>query len=239
MAMYRYKMNILMIFIIFLSGCEFAEGLQKTKSQPEPAKSRVIVIGIDDTGSYDLWENAKKIVSQIVAELKPGDIIYLRTISDASYIDKNGIFRLEIPQIRSNKPENPFDRRAKRYQKVLAKQLYTIKKEAIERVSQLKSTKATKTDFQGFLAIASEKIALHSKTRIPLVIIASDLQENVHYSPELNLSSTRVIVAGFPPMKDPKKTQEFKKHWKKYFAQIGAINTEFIRVDEKIHIEDF
>ena len=64
------------------------------------------------------------------------------------------------------------------------------------------------------------------------------MKDNVHYSPDLNLSGTRVIVAGFPPMKDPKKTQDFKKHWKKFFAQIGATSTEFIRVDEKIHLEN-
>ena len=76
---------------------------------------------------------------------------------------------------------------------------------------KLKAIKATKTDFKGFLAVASEKFALQGTERHRLLIIASDLQDNVNYAPQLTFTDVRIAVVGFQPLPDPLKTQKLQK----------------------------
>jgi len=84
---------------IALLGCETTktEDSAKKKTEPKEKPARVIVMAIDDTGSYSLWDQAKNIACGIIMQLDPGDIFYFRRITAASYTDDCTVFRLELP----------------------------------------------------------------------------------------------------------------------------------------------
>ncbi|XPS87123.1 uncharacterized protein Dvar_51410 [Desulfosarcina variabilis str. Montpellier] len=207
-------------------------------SAPESqTKSRVIIMGLDDTGSYTLWEDAKKFAAMIVFQMVPGDIFYLRRITATSYSDDCTLFRLELPEAQVIESNNPYDRVAKKKRKIAAYRIHHLKKLALREIAMLQTTGAKKTDIQGFLAVATEKFAAQDSNHHRLLLIASDLQENVRYAPELNLKDVRVAVVGFQPLPNPKKTQNLKKYWTKYFSNLGARRTQFIRADENIQLE--
>ena len=224
--------TILIIGFLFVFGANAAFADSSTA-----LKSRVIVMGLDDTGSYRLWGAAKQIAGNIVRQMQPGDIFYLRRITDASYINEATVFRLELPQIPTATTDNPFDRVAKKRRKAAALKIRGLKIQALKQIAALKSIGADKTDIQGFLTVASEKFALQGTGCRRFVIIASDLQDNVKYSPELNLDNSQVFVVGFQPLQDPKKTQKFKKYWIEYFGKLGANRIRFTRADEKIRLD--
>ena len=229
--------------ILALGLCQCQEGgtgqNQDAKANQQQMQSeRIIVMGIDDTGSYSLWDQAKNIAVQIVIQLEPGDVFYLRRITGASYADEVTIFRLELPRIDQSRPTNPFDRRAKSLRKVFATRVQHLKEEAIERIANLQSTKARSTDIFGFVAVASEKFSLLDKQFDRVLVIASDLQDNVHYEPDLDLSGASVGIVGFQAMQDPKGTQQLKNRWHDLFSNAGARKIIFIRTDEKLNLDD-
>ena len=134
------KLNVLPVVLILavaLFGCQNSQAEEKGKVKPGPKRDprKVIVMGIDDTGSYDLWDRAKNIVSQIILQLQPRDIFYLRRITDESYIDECAIFRLEIPRAKKTGTHNPFDRKAKRMKKAFKLRVQAMKRQAIQRTS--------------------------------------------------------------------------------------------------------
>ena len=69
-----------------------------------------------------------------------------------------------------------------------------------------------------------------------VLLVASDLQDNVRFTPELNLNDAQVAVVGFQPFPDPKKTQKLKKRWTRFFIDLGARATRFFRADEAIQL---
>ncbi len=84
-------------------------------------------MGLDDTGSYSLWGAAKQIAGHIVQQMQPGDIFYLRRITNASYINQATIFRLELPQVPAVATKNPFDRMAKKRRKAVVFAIQKLK----------------------------------------------------------------------------------------------------------------
>ena len=123
------RTSMILFLTLTLLSCQQIESKdrQQTKNSFQERKSRVVVMGIDDTGSYGLWEKAKSIAYSVVSQLRPGDIFYLRRITDASYTDDSGVFRLELPKIPISKIDNPFDRKTKRH-----KQLYFHKQPQLQ-----------------------------------------------------------------------------------------------------------
>ena len=223
---------------VVLVSCQSSSGEQDSKAKPVPKQepARLILMATDDTGSYRLWDQAKGIACGIIMQLEPGDIFYLRRITHESYTHQCSIFRLELPRMKETGSDNPFDRKAKRLRKAFALHVRALKEKAVNRVRGLKPVGARKTDIFGFLAFASEKISLVGQKARPMVIIASDLQDNVHWKPELTLSGARVFIVGFQVMKDPQKTQRFKEVWAKRFTEAGATRITYLRADEKVDL---
>lgn len=200
-------------------------------------KSRVIVMGIDSTGSYDLWEEAKNLACSVVSQLKPGDIFYLRTITDKSFLDECSVFRLELPNIELPDTDNPFDRKARKQKRLILYQLNQIKSQAAAKIMKLNNVGAKYTDISGFLAAASDKFARYSKDRLPILIIASDLLDNIRYKPEINLYKAQVEIVCFEVFKDPQKTYNFMSKWRVSFKKMKANDTRFIRSDERFRLD--
>ena len=220
---------VLAILIILLPGCISKES-DKNKTAPavpaiEPS-TRVFLMFIDDTGSYKLWDQAKSIAGQIINQLKPGDTFYLRRITSSSYTDDNIVFRLELPRLTIDDNNNPFDLKVKKQKMAYEMRVSALKLEARKRLAELKLAGSKKTDIFGCLAVASEKFSLYEPSVKRTLIIASDLQENVWYKPEIDLTGASVLILGFQAMKDPKKNPEVKTELDSSFYQGRSVQRQ-------------
>jgi hypothetical protein len=199
----------------------------------------VIIVGIDESGSYKLREQAKKLIARVIKELEPGDILYLRRINDSSFLDQCTIFRLELPALEKPNTDNPFDRKVKRFQKSQIFRINSLKKEAIQRLADIKFKVAKHTDIYGFLAASNDRFNLAPKDYQKILIIASDLKDNVRYKVDLGLSGAYVAVVGFQNSKNPQESRNLKGQWTKEFMQSGAAKVMFLSIEEKFSAEHF
>jgi hypothetical protein len=231
------KPFILISIIALVIGCQDQKHASEKISQPRP--KRLIIIGIDESGSYKLREQAKKLIARVIKELESGDILYLRRINDSSYLDGCTIFRLELPVLQNPASENPFDRKAKRLRKAQLFHVNSLKNQAIQRLADIKFKVAKNTDIYGFLAASNDRFNLAPKDYQKILIIASDLKDNVRYKVDLGLSDTYVAVIGFQNSKDPKESRNLKGKWTKKLVQSGAAKVMFLSIEEKFSAEHF
>ena len=225
--------------IIALLGCQDTKTEQQAATKIKQKPSRIIVLGIDETGSYKLWAQVKTTVIRIIQQLKPGDIFYFRRITDASYLDTCTIFRLELPLIEKVENINPFDRKAKKVRRAQAGRINWLKNQACQRLSAVQFTNARHTDIYGFLAASSDRFGLAPKDFKRILVIASDLKDNVGYKVKLDLCGVVVVVIGFQASKDPGKTQQLKQYWTKKMTSAGAVRVIFLSVEEKFSLSLF
>ncbi len=238
------KRFFLWMFLMFLafSGCEAEkkeEPLVSQKSQMIERPKRVIVVAIDFSGSYKLLNQAKDMLCWIIEKLRPGDILYCRAITDSSYLDNCSIFRLEIPALKEYHDDNPFDRKSKNQRSRELFQINMMKKEACNKLSVSPFTKVMKTDVYGFLAAASDKFALIPYGYQRILIIASDLQDNIGYDVKPQLARVNVAITGFQNDKDPSKTLKFKSRWVKYLSEAGAAKIVFLAIEDDFTMNHF
>lgn len=239
------KKTITLIFVFFwaavFAGCqaESSEKVREDSSKAIPTPRRIIVMGIDETGSYNLWDQAKTMAFYVIEQLKPGDIFYCRRITDKSYKEDCLIFKFEIPMLKLPDTTNPFDRRTKNAYRSQMFQIDLLKREASSRLDAVRFTNAPYTDIFGFLAEASDKFTNAPKQFKRLVIIASDLKDNVGYKVKLDLSGAQVAVAGFQKSEDPGKTQRLKNRWIKRFTEAGVVKTVFLSAEETFTMDLF
>ena len=229
------------IFTLLLLGCQDTktEQVSTTKEESEPRPGRIIVLGIDETGSYRLWPQVKNIAAIIIQQLEPGDIFYFRRITDVSYLDSCTIFRLELPAIEEIKNDNPFDRKSKKRKSSQIIRINLLKKEALKRLAAVEFTNAGHTDIYGFLAATSDRFGLAPKSFHRICIIASDLKDNIGYKAKLDLSGGHIAVIGFQSSKDPAKTQRLKEYWVKKLTDAGAVRVVFLSIEERFSINHF
>lgn len=228
---------ILISLIVLIFGCQDQE--QASEKIPEPKPRRVFIIGIDESGSYKLREQAKKLIARVISELEPGDILYLRRINDSSFLDQCTIFRLELPALEKSKSNNPFDRKAKRLRKSQIFHINSLKKEAIQRLADIKFKIAKNTDIYGFLGASNDKFNLTPQDYQKILIIASDLKDNVRYKVDLGLSGAFVAVVGFQNSKNPQESRNLKSDWTKKFIKSGAAKVVFLSIEERFSTKNF
>jgi hypothetical protein len=198
------------------------------------AQGRVIVFGLDETGSYSFRKKAIAIAKSIIAGMKPGEVFYARRITHNSYDDSCAVFRLEIPQI-GKAPSNRFDPRARSSWQKKVKRVSLLKSEAIGVLSKLGPVKAPMTDIWGFLAAAADRIqAEHGPDFHPVVIITSDMKDNCHRKTDMDLNGAEILIAGFESGKDPKKAYKIKSNWKNGFKRCNAASVTFLPPDCKL-----
>jgi hypothetical protein len=232
------KKTLILISIIVLTfGCQ--DQKHASEKIPAPRPRRVIIIGIDESGSYKLREQAKKLIARVINELEPGDILYLRRINDLSYLDNCTIFRLELPVLKTSKANNPFDRKAKRLRKAQIFHINSLKKEAIKRLADIKFKVAKHTDIYGFLAASNDRFNLAPQEYQRILIIASDLKDNVRYKVNLDLSEAYVAVVGFQNSKNPQESRSLKSNWTKRLMQSGAAKVIFLSIEERFSTNNF
>ena len=101
----------------------------------------------------------------------------------------------------------------------------------------MKFTNAKYTDIYGFLAAAKDRFDLAPKNYQKVLIIASDLKDNVRNNVELELSNVSVAVIGFQAEKDPGKTKKHKERWISILSNAGASRVYFIPIEEKLTLK--
>jgi hypothetical protein len=229
------------IVLILLAGCGdrkigYAES---ANSESATKPTRIIVVGIDESGSYELWNPVKKTIMSLIRQLEPGDILYLRRINAASYLDTCTIFRLEIPKISEPENANAFDRKAKIHRASLINRINSLKKEACQRVSDAEFKNSKYTDIYGFLAAAGDRFSLAPKACQRILLVASDLKDNVGHKAKYDLTDAYVAVIGFQSSKSPAETRKHKSIWTQKFTTAGAQKVFFLAVEEKFSVNLF
>jgi len=234
------KLPFILVFTVCLAGCQSDKGnTASSEAAKKQAPRSIVVFGIDDTGSYELWDQAKSIACRIVDQLQPGDILNCRRITDSSYLDTCLILKLEMPVFEEQGNSNPFDRKAKKITRQQDSGIKALKREACNRLSALRSINSKRTDINGFVAAAADRFALAPKEHKRILILASDLEDNVGYQPKVNLAGAQVAVLGFQSSKDPVKTQRVKQSWTKKFTEAGATRIVFLPLEEKFNLDQF
>ena len=203
---------------------------------PAHAQKLMVVFGIDESGSYDFRNKAISIAGRVISDLKPGDVFYVRRITDKSYDDSSAIFRLEIPEI-GNPPDNKFDRKAWYNWKKKNRGISALKAKAIHVLSKLGPVKAPMTDIWGFIAAAADRIHTEQDQGYrPMVVICSDMKDNCRRKTKLDLNGAQMLIAGFESGKDPAKSQKMKSDWDKALKGCNAASVNFLPPDCKLLI---
>ena len=199
---------------------------------------KVVVYGIDESGSYPFRLQSINIARNIIMNLKPGDILYLRWITDKSYDDSCSILRLEIPRV-GGKVSNKFNKKAHYRQQFLIMRGKLLKQKAIRMLEETEPVKVKKTDIWGYLAAAADRIDCEHcrlgscETKI---VIASDMEDNCHLDPEIDLQGADVIIVGFKSGSDPTKTRKLKTAWKQKLMSRKASTVNFLFPDCKFFL---
>jgi len=199
---------------------------------------KVIIYGIDETGSYAFRAQANSIARDIIKVLEPGDVLYVRRITEKSYNDSCAIFRLEIPAVVAP-VSNKFDKKARYRRRQMLRKVELIKARAAKVISEVKPVKAPRTDIWGFLAAAADRIAYdrnHQKDVDVKIVIASDMQDNCHLNPSMDLQEAQVIIAGFESGSDPEKACKIKTAWQKKLKDKKAGSVSFLPPDCKLFL---
>jgi len=200
-------------------------------AMPCMAERRVIVFGLDETGSYSFRKRAVDIAKSVIADLKPGDTFYLRQITDKSYLDSCSVFRLSVPDV-IEKPKNEFDRGARATWLKNVRQAGEVKTKAIDVLSNLNLVKSSRTDIFGFLSAASDRFETErNNISDKIIIIASDMKDNCNRKAVANLVGVKILVAGFETGENPVETKQVKEKWTKILEKCNAKTVLFLPAD--------
>jgi hypothetical protein len=221
--MKNYLILILItIFLLPSIGCEF----KKTKLESAEVKPLACFIAIDGTGSYRFMNKAKEIVINIIRGLPDGSHVYVRWITDDSVSDRAAIVSAIIPD--TKKPINPFDVKARELHKALTAKKIQIQRQIINVVMNAKSPRSERTDIYGTIYAAAERF--NNVPDMPhLLILLSDMEDNVGNQYSVNLKDTDIRILGYQVSS---KEEGRKKKWVDYFSSIGARNVRFSHIDE-------
>ena len=206
-------------------------------AQPAHAR-RVIVFGLDETGSYNQRERGVAAVCRIVAEMQLGDVLYVRRVTDSSYLDNAAILRLVVPDA-GVEPKNKFDPRARALWKDRLRQTQEAKAKAMDVLQRLARVQSPKTDVWGFFAAAADRIAAEcgrpGGTDLFVVIIASDMRDNVNRKAVFDLHGARVLVTAFQNPADPAAAAKTRAQWTTALVnERRAATVQFISPDMPI-----
>lgn len=201
---------------------------------------RFFIIGIDETGSYDLRSRSMAILENFILEvMQPGDAMLGRRITDKSYLDTPEIQLLPqillIPEMSPAK-NNTFDLRAKRQAEAERNQQSIVRLQAIKHLRALKPVKAPRTDIHGFFAAAADRLAMADNYAEKYVIVASDMIDNQKLASSIDLRGARVVILAFQKDFDPKKTMKTREYWEKTITAMKASSVLFLNPEQDITV---
>lgn len=189
---------------------------------------RVVVAGLDRTGSYALAAAGRRQVAEVILRFAcPGDVWYVRWISNDSYSDRNAILTLRLPALPAAS-SNPFDRRSRLARDRQLARLTQAKRAAAARLMKLDPAPVIHTDIWGFLAKAAVLLASVPGQVERVIILASDLSDTLNRRVPLDLAGGHVYVAAFQSGQDPAAAMKLRAFWEKTLAEAGVVGTTFV-----------
>ena len=192
---------------------------------------RIVIFGLDETGSYSFREKAVSIGNSVVSTMEPGEVFYARRITANSYNDDCALFRLEIPRI-GDPPANTFDKKARYLWSRKVQSVKTMKTNAMRFMAGLKPVQAKKTDIWGFIAAAADRIAVEKRSGArSVVIITSDMKDNCRREVKVDLMGAEVLIAGFESGNDPQQAQKIRSRWIEALQACNASKVTFLPPD--------
>jgi hypothetical protein len=231
--------------LLAAAALAFATLLPITPARAEPAEpaatpaGRTIVFGVDRS---DTWERMTRIgmalaEQTLLHDLRPGDEIVYRWISDRSYAADQAFAQVRLPVLLAAKGQ--LDHRGKQEAARTRQALITAARQGQTQLRRftpeassanpgLDLRNGTKsTDLIGFLTAAAEQFAQTDASRPRLLIIVSDLEDNRRFPVKPNLAGVEVVVYSVSLRADPAKGQQLQKQWTQFFTQSGARVVEF------------
>ncbi|MCX7698036.1 MAG: hypothetical protein N2114_01025 [Candidatus Goldbacteria bacterium] len=193
-------------------------------------KSSQCMFLIDGSLSYKSTDKAKESLKNIIMKDNSCVKIYVRWISDDSYLDKNIITSQALNDV--NKINNPFGIKAKKIKEKLIKENEVTKKNIINAVNSSKSPNSQLTDIYGALMASSVRFMREPNLK-PMLYIFSDLEDDAnkknHY--EIKLNGVTVYVMDFQTNNN---SEFLKNHWTRFFKNAGAQTVDIMHLDEPI-----
>lgn len=190
-----------------LPGAASAVPIQATEEAPERTQCRAprhIVAGVDRSGSFDgLRHSLDELAGLIERSACPGDTVYVRFIEENSYRPEAAIATLTFTEVpdRPDAAAHVFDQRNHRLQVEhwmrAAQRFAQERRDAGTLLRELHPIQAGGTDVVGFLVKADELLgnALGGEERI--VLMLTDLQENMDRQAHYTLPGATIIVLAF------------------------------------------
>lgn len=213
---------VLLVISITIASCT-----NNSNQSVKETKPMFEVVGVDISGSYDeMTSKAMEIVKEIVMRAKPGDEIFIRTISSESYppVTSNGWRNTILHQKFTKVPPKPnlFDRKAKlRYLKAL-KEFNSQKADAMRKLDNMRFKPAHQTDIYGFIQAASDLFTLAPQGTRKVLAFATDLKDTANYKINPDLKGVEVVIFQFLSDADPSKSAKLKEEWAKKLKEWGA-----------------
>jgi len=224
--MTRLLSLLLCLTLAVLSGCTTRQGSNASAKTAEPPLCAVI--GIDGTGSYEYLDKAKTTVMKFIQGLPAGSKVYVRWISEDSLSDKNAIVSAVLPGM--GKPRNTFDLTARQDYAVSKKKDAQIKAQVGKVITAAVSPRSKMTDIYGALYSAGIRFSANPNLT-PLLILLTDMDDNVKKSYPVALSGAMVMVMDFQVGTDDAKV---RTTWTEYLTKAGAESVQFMSLDEPL-----
>ncbi len=226
----------LVITAILMAGCTPRTGQPgrpasgASESLTPTACPRVVVAGIDRTGSYALAGMGRDQVADLILKFAcPGDTWYVRWIMDNSYSDRAMILTLRMPEPLT-RPLNPFSRKDRsaldQIQKTRLAAALLLRRQRIRPV--------VGTDIWGFLAKAAILLS-GSPEGVPRVLImATDLGDTRNMQVPLDLKGVFVYVVGYQSGANPARSIQRRRFWEHVLRNAGAERVTFVDPSDAI-----
>jgi len=217
------------LMILIITACDL-KSPQKIEEKP-----CAVVFDIDRSGSYDLTKDALRRASTLInSSARACDIWFFRWIDDASYTPKAAIFTLQLPCVKA--PSNLLDPKARDKYRKGQYMIAQLKKKAVSKLLSLKPERAPYTDVFGAVCKASEILNNNYKNYRKFLILTTDLRDNLNRKCNASLKDVTIIIFLFEADKDPLRTQQRIKRWRRYFVQNGAKEVILVTPSEPLSL---
>ena len=201
---------------------------------------RLFFFGLDETGSYGLRDASLRFVENLILkEMEGGDTFVGRRIGEKSYLDTQENFLLPRPltiPAMSGAPKNRFNVSAQQKYKKQLRKVTLLRYSAVKYIRELKPVNASMTDILGFLAACADRMELANGYEERIILIASDMQDNVRRKTNLNLRGAQVIILAFEGGADPEKTKQFREKWANRLISMNASSVVYLAPDQELQL---
>ena len=163
---------------------------------------------VDRSGSYEGIDAARRLAGGLVAQLRGGDSVLVRWISDHSYDPRDLVIDETIPTVETVR--NQFNRRERARVQKERRRLVQTKRDLLALLARTPAQRSQFTDVWGAIRAAQEWRDATPCDSTSFVVV-SDLVHNRGVIPPLRLEGVVVQVAGFEHAADFEETEKVRR----------------------------